>query len=165
MSLYGDPDELDKLAAELDRAAARVEEIAKQVRSKAAQALWTGAAAEAFRDEVEQRTRDCLKRADELRQAAQAMRQHAQEVRELLAKIAHFEKAAVNWFNDKIREAESLAEQAWEAVRDVAGAVVKTVDDFLPWHGWPWKPGNLPAPGHKDWLEVGKFLGGQGVYL
>ncbi|HEU5108577.1 MAG TPA: hypothetical protein VFT95_08480, partial [Micromonosporaceae bacterium] len=58
------------------------------------------------------------------------------------------------------------------AVSDMAGAV----GDFIgigggdppqpptpPWRNWPHQPGNLPMSGDKAWLDVGRFMQGQGV--
>lgn len=151
--LYGDPDELDRLAHKLrGRAdAVRYETEDQVLRASAAQ--WVSTAAEAYRRQLASRRKDAARAAEELEQAAAALQAHAQEVRDLVARIARIEQDVTEWFSNKARE---LVDAVGSAIRRIAHG-------DLPWSGWPYTPQSLPPPGDKGWLDVGAFMRRQGV--
>src|SRR5919198_4669589 len=102
MSLYGDPDELDRIAGEIEKQAERVRTRAGELDSRAAAMQWKSVAADRCRETVHgDRTHldDVAHRMDE---AAGLLRQHAQQVRELIALIGRIEDAVVGWFDSAI---------------------------------------------------------------
>jgi ABC-type transporter Mla subunit MlaD len=151
--LYGDPEELDRLANRLRSQADAVRYHAEDQVRRAAAANWVSTAAQAFRDELARKRRDADRAAESLEQAATALQTHAQEVRQLVARIARIEQDVTDWFSRKAHE-----------VVDAVGSVVRRIaHGDLPWSGWPYTPQSLPPPGDKDWLHVGDFMRRQGV--
>jgi hypothetical protein len=102
--------------------------------------------------------------AARLDSAAGVLLRHAAAVERHLHEIAVIERAATTWFGGQVRRLESVASGALHALEDPLGAVAGVVE-HPPWEGWRWSPRTLPAPGHKDWLEVGRFLRSRGVHL
>ncbi|MGH8886826.1 MAG: hypothetical protein ACRDYX_16990 [Egibacteraceae bacterium] len=75
------------------------------------------------------------------------LRRHAESVRERTAQIRAVEDAVTGWSAGQVRH---------------AGRAAAALAD-PPWTGWPWTPHNLPAPGDRQWLDVGEFLRRRGV--
>ncbi|MCP2260340.1 hypothetical protein LX15_004053 [Streptoalloteichus tenebrarius] len=159
--MYGDPDKIDELARSLRAQAARAAEQASRVRDAVAAVHWEGQAAAAFRQRMAQRVKACETAQADLLAAAKAVEEHADEVRTLLAEINRLQEAVTGWVNSAIDTATGLARKAVDAVGKVVGAV----EDHLPWKGWDFDPTKLPAPGHKDWLELGRRISEKGVAL
>lgn len=151
--LYGDPDELDRLARVLRARAAAVRQAAQDQVTHAAAARWVSTSAEAYREQLARRRIEADRAADGLEAAAAALQVHAQEVRDLLASIARIEQEVTDWFSQKARQ----------LVDAVSSVVNRVVHGDLPWSGWPYTPQSLPPPGDKRWLDVGQFMRGQGV--
>lgn len=164
MAWYGESDVLDaharRLAADADAVRAR----ASALQASVAELQWQGQAAQAFRRTVERDADHLHRAARELDGAAAAMRAHAAEVRARLAQIRALERAVSGWFDDQLRSLQAAALAVAVAVTDPLGTVRRVVAD-PPWSGWAWRPGTLPAPGDKAWLEVGDYLRGRGVRL
>ncbi|MGI5145120.1 WXG100 family type VII secretion target [Plantactinospora sp. CA-294935] len=155
LRMYGDPDELDRLAGRLRQRAAEVRERAADHERQGQAARWVSVSAQAYRDQVGRDRRQADQVADELDAVADAVVAHAQEVRELIALIARIEEQAKAWFA-------ATAERMKELAPLVGGPLMKAAME-APWAGWPVQPGNLPASGDQRWLEVGDFLRGRGV--
>jgi hypothetical protein len=157
--MYGDPDSLDRLAAKLSARAEEVRQHADNHVKAAAAAHWVSTAADAYRDRAAQDRVKVRYAADSLDEAAAALRAHAQHVRDLLAEIGRIEREATAWFE---REAHNLADEAsnlWDKAKQGISHLVHEA----PWAHWPFSPVTLPAAGDRAWLDVGRFLQGQGV--
>jgi hypothetical protein len=172
MSFYGDPDELDRIAAQIEQRADRVRTRAGDMDNQATAMRWKSVAADRCRETVSGDRRDLEDVARRLDEAAALLRGHAQQVREMIAKIKQIEQAVVGWFNSAI----DRFNQAVDSFKHAVGDVVDSVGNFLgfgggdppeppvpPWQNWPHQPGNLPPSGDKGWLEVGEFMQKQGV--
>lgn len=94
MSWYGDPDELDRLAARLVRAADDVRSRAVGIRTWAAAAAWRGRAADAFHASIAREAQVLDRAAGELEDGAAALHRHAGTVRAELARLRELERAA-----------------------------------------------------------------------
>ncbi|MEU8182566.1 putative T7SS-secreted protein [Micromonospora sp. NPDC049044] len=154
MSLYGDPDELDRVAARLAARARELRDWRDDHNRRVETAHWVSTAADAYRQRARADSAEISRAADNLEQAARDLYAHAQEVRETLARIAAIERAAVDWFDRTSRE---IANQ----VQQVAGVLERVLTP--PWDAWPYKPGLLPPPGDRQWLDVGKLLRSTGA--
>jgi LmbE family N-acetylglucosaminyl deacetylase len=157
--MYGDPDELDRLARRLSVRAADVRRHADDHVRQGQAAHWVSSSAQAYRDRVARDRVAADRVAAELEQAAAALRAHAQQVRETVATIARFEREATEWFEHQSR---SVLHRAEGAV-DTAGRLVKHLVADAPWSTWPIGPHNLPSPGDMKWLDVGRFMRGKGL--
>jgi hypothetical protein len=172
MSYYGDPDELERIAAWIERRAEQVRTRAAEMVAKADGMRWKSIAADRCRETVRGDRRDLDDVARRMDEAAAALRGHAQEVRELLAAIRRIEEAVVGWFNSAIDRFNRAVDGFRESVSDLVnsiggylglGADVAPAPSTPPWQSWPHRPGNLPASGDKAWLDVGRFMRTQGV--
>lgn len=162
MGFYGDPEELDRLAAQVTAAAAHVREQTGQVRNRAGGTQWQSVSATEFRDRVEQDAAALDRSAQQLDQAAAALRGHAATVRARIAEIQAIERAVTDWMSRELRSLENAAQSLLHAVTNPGETVRRLLPD-PPWHNWPWTPQSLPPPGDKEWLDVGTFLRGQGT--
>jgi hypothetical protein len=162
--VYGDPAKIEQLAQALRTEAGRAAEQAGRVRTAVDALEWEGSAADAFRERMGQRIKAAETAQADLLAAAEALQRHAERVRELLAEIARLQEAVTGWLDRAIDAAGNAAERAWDAVKDLAGAVVN-IADFLPWRNWDFDPTNTPPPGHKDWLEFGRRITERGIRL
>jgi hypothetical protein len=158
--LYGDPDALDQLAERISSRAGEVRQRAADHARRGETARWVSVAAEDYRVRLRQDRVDADRAADELERAARALHAHAREVRETIARIAEAEREAVAWFD---RQARGLADRVEQVVEVAGGALKRAVLD-VPWSGWPYQPGNLPAPGDRGWLDVGRFMRDRGAF-
>jgi uncharacterized protein YukE len=164
VSWYGDPAALDALARQLAADAEGVRTRGRALEASVRGMRWKGEGAEAFRRAVDADA-DALHRAGrELDEAAAAMRAHAAEVLARIERIRALERAVAGWFDEQLRSLQAAASALADAVTDPLGAVRRGVAD-PPWTGWAWRPGTLPGPGDKAWLEVGDYLGSRGVRL
>ena len=162
--MYGDPAKIEQLAVALRTQATRAGEQADLIRTAVDAVEWRGEAADAFRERMARRIKSCETAQADLTAAADAVQRHAERVRELLAEIARVQEAVTGWLNRAVDEAGNAAVRAWGAIRDLGGAVVD-VTGFLPWRDWDFDPTITPAPGHRDWLELGGRLRDRGVRL
>jgi hypothetical protein len=162
MGFYGDPEELDRLAAQVTAAAAQVREQTGQVRSRAGSTQWQSVGADEFRARIEQDAAALDRSAAQLDQAAAALRGHAATVRARIAEIQAIERAVTDWMGRELRALESAAQSVLHAVANPGETVRRLLPD-PPWRNWPWTPQSLPPPGDKEWLDVATFLRGQGV--
>ncbi|MBF9128573.1 hypothetical protein I0C86_06165 [Plantactinospora sp. S1510] len=153
--MYGDPDELDRLAVRLRQRAAEVREQAADHQRRGQAARWVSVSAQAYRDQVGRDRARADRIADELDAVADATVAHAQEVRETIALIARIEEQVTDWFAGAVERLKDLAPL-------VGGPLLKAAVE-APWAHWPVQPGNLPAPGDRRWLEIGDFMRGRGV--
>jgi hypothetical protein len=151
--LYGDPDELDRLAQWLRSRADVVRRAADEQVRRAQMAEWVSVAANSYRRQLVRDRQAADRAADHLERAAAALHAHAEEIRQLLAAIAKAEKEITHWFAAKTRE----------LVSAVGSAVNRIIHGDAPWSGWPYTPQSLPPPGDKEWLDVGHFMRRQGV--
>ncbi|MFI7589845.1 hypothetical protein ACIB24_22470 [Spongisporangium articulatum] len=143
--MYGDPDELERLAVGIREQAQGVREQAQARLQRSEQATWASSAAEEWRQRVREETTHANTSADTLDEAAQALIAHAAEVRERLAAIAAAEKAVTGWFKDRWNDLERVASTATgDAVRGIETAAQELRD------GWA----SLPPPGDARWLEL-----------
>jgi hypothetical protein len=149
--IYGDPDELDRLATVLDRQAAAVRQATTEQLRRACEADWVSDSAEAYQMLLARKCAEADRVAGGIEHAASALRAHAQRIRELLAAISRIERAVTEWFSAAARKLEELVE---------AGQLGPVRP---PWLDWPYEPSSLPPPGDKRWLDVGRFMRGAGV--
>ena len=166
LSLYGDPDELDRLATELRSDADSVRQQAAAQMNRALTSHWVSVAATTYQDRLADRVAVANAAADSMDEAAAALNAHAQEVREVLARIAAIEEAARRWFGRALDEFQENG--IVQGAMGIAGRVVDVLDRVLPdppWLSWPFTPHSLPPAGDLRWLDVGAFLRGQGVHL
>jgi chromosome segregation ATPase len=170
-SLYGDPDELDRIATQLEQRAEEVRSRGGELATKAEATRWKSTAAERCRETIRGDRSDLERAAKRLDEAAALLRRHAQEVRELLASIKRIEEAVVGWFNQAIdrfnRAVErfnAAVESAFQTMGEVLGAGgERPAPPEPPWGSWPYQPGSLPLPGDKEWLDIGEFMRRNGV--
>jgi uncharacterized protein YukE len=94
MSWYGDPDDLDRQAAQLSAAADRVRDCRAVVLRSVGSGRWRGPAADAFRASVLAQLRALDRAAGELDDAAAALHRHADAVRDEIARLLTVERAA-----------------------------------------------------------------------
>ncbi|MEE6258081.1 WXG100 family type VII secretion target [Plantactinospora sonchi] len=153
--MYGDPDELDRLAGRLRRQAAQVRQMAADHEREGRNARWVSLAAQSYRDRLGQDRARADLAADELDGVADALVAHAREVRDRIALIARIEDQVTGWFSTTVQRLREVA--------PLAGGPLLTVATELPWAGWPFQPGRLPASGDRQWLEVGEFMRGKGI--
>ncbi|KJK51677.1 hypothetical protein UK23_06040 [Lentzea aerocolonigenes] len=170
--MYGNPDELDRIAAEIEKRADGVRDRAKKLDDDARKMEWHSVAAERCRETVGGDMRQLEKAADGLAEAAALLRRHAQEVRELIAMIKNVSEAVVGWFASAIDRFERALDAFNQAARDFANGVADVLGfggsqppspPQPPWTGRKWGPDNLPPAGDKAWLEAGEYLRAQGV--
>lgn len=88
--------DIEALAGELDARARRIELIGDQLVHAAAVALWTSAAADAFRAQVARRRHDIADVAARLRSAAATARCFARDVEAEKARLRKLEEAALH---------------------------------------------------------------------
>jgi uncharacterized protein YukE len=158
--MYGNPDELDRLAKQIDQHADEVRKRGADIVAKAAAMQWKSAAADACRRAIGEDRAKLDAVADRLNTAAAALRKHAQEVREKIAEIGRIEHAVTGWFHDQLTNLQRVGHGVESGVRHVLGT---SGSSEAPWASWPHQPGNLPPSGDKAWLDVGSFLRKQGV--
>jgi hypothetical protein len=151
--LYGDPDELDRLAGLLRSRAAFVRQVTEEQVQRAQTAEWVSVSADSYRERLVRDRRAADRAAEHLEQAAAALQAHAQEIRQLVAAIHHAEEEITDWFAAKTRD----------LVSTVGSAVNRIVHGDLPWSGWPYTPQSLPPPGDKQWLDASRFMRRQGA--
>jgi hypothetical protein len=159
LSMYGDPDALDRLAHRLQARAADIRLHADDHVRQGQADHWVSVWAQAYRNRIAKDRVDADQAAAELEQAAVVLRAHAQHIRETIALIAKYEKAATGWFEHQVRSLTNTVEQAV----DSAERVIKSLVNDPPWKTWPIGPHSLPASGDVKWLEVGSFMRKQGV--
>ncbi|MBB2944522.1 ABC-type transporter Mla subunit MlaD [Actinoplanes lutulentus] len=168
MAFYGDPDELDRLAAELRGKAARIRNDAAEHEARGHTARWVSDAAAAYRQQLSRDRAETERRAGEIEHAAALLAAHADEVRETLAAIARIEKQITDWVSDQRRSLmgtiDSAADKVTGAVDKVTGAVDQVADTaggalrrVVDWAD------DLPEPGDVRWLEVGRLMNRQGA--
>jgi uncharacterized protein YukE len=162
--MYGDPAKIEQLAQSLRTEASRAAAQAGAIRAATDALQWEGEAADTFRARMGKRIKSCETAQSDLNAAADALQKHAEQVRALLAEIARLQNAVTSWVNRAIDTAASAAERAWNAIRDIGGAIID-VADFLPWRNWDFDPMITPPPGHKDWLDFGRRIMERGIRL
>ncbi|MFD9699379.1 putative T7SS-secreted protein [Lentzea sp. NPDC059081] len=170
--VYGNPDELDRIAGEIEKRAESVRTRGTEMNDRARTMRWQSIAAERCRETVEGDRRKLFQAAEGLDGAAAALRRHAQEVREMIAAIKRIGEAVTSWFTSAVDTFNQAVDAFNNAVRDIANGVADALGfgggqmprpPQPPWTGWKWGPDNLPPQGDKSWLEVGEYLRGQGV--
>ncbi|WP_433825782.1 hypothetical protein ACQP2E_27175 [Actinoplanes sp. CA-015351] len=154
MAFYGDPDELDRLAAELRAKAARIRNDAAEHEARGRTARWVSDAAAAYREQLSRDRAETERRAGEIEHAAALLAAHADEVRETLAAIARIEKQVTDWVSDQRRSLMDTIDSAADKVADAAGGALRRVVDWSD---------DLPGPGDVRWLEIGRQMNGQGA--
>jgi hypothetical protein len=151
--LYGDPAELDRLAGILRARAGAVRQAADGQVSRANAARWASDSARIYRDRLAGKRMQAYRAAEGLDEAAVALGAHARQIRDLLSAIAEAERDVREWFSRKAQE-----------VADAVGpAVARIAHHEVAWSGWPYTPQSLPPPGDKGWLDVGRFMRGEGA--
>ncbi|RJQ73678.1 WXG100 family type VII secretion target [Pseudonocardiaceae bacterium YIM PH 21723] len=168
MSLYGNPEELDRIAGRIAARATEVRDRAQDMHSRATGMNWHSASADLARETVLNDRRRLERSADELDAAAAALRKHAQEVRETIAKIQRLEREVKEWFTGAIDRFNNAVDEFNGFLKRVADGVERAIDNqparpLAPWEHWPHQPHSLPPPGDKGWLEVGEFMKRQGA--
>lgn len=164
MHPYGDPAGLEAVARRLAQVAREVQEEAQRLALRAGAIRWESTAADSFRAGMADRRRELDQVAGKLEWADSVLRRHGAVVESRVREIAATEGAATAWFGAQLRGFEASASGALHAVEHSLGAIGHVVGR-PPWGSWPWAPHRLPEPGHKDWLEVGRFLRSQGIPL
>jgi hypothetical protein len=155
--VYGDPEELERLARRLRTRAGLVRQgAADQVRA-GERAHWVSAARQAYRQVAVRDGRDVEAAAERLEAAAAALARHAEAVRERLAAIARAEAAVRSWLGDRLRQAEAARDLVARTVTGELDAAVRQLAQD-PWVGLPFDPQRLPGPGEAGWLDVHRML-------
>lgn len=148
ISLYGDPDELDRLAGVLRARADGVRQAAVDQATRAGAAEWVSVAATAYRERLARARTDADRTAHGLEEAAAALAAHAQVVRERIAAIARIEQEVADWLSRRV-----------DAAADAVGSAVRRLlDGDLPGWGGPLPSLPLPPSGDLRWLEVDRLL-------
>jgi hypothetical protein len=122
----GDPDDLDRIAAQLDADAATVRETASSNVRRAQQARWVSISAQRYRDVVAADRRRADAAAEQLERAAEALRAHAAQIRETLARLARAGEAGIAWFTTHV--ADVLPVRAREIVPGLAGRLERVLE-------------------------------------
>jgi uncharacterized protein YukE len=170
--MYGNPDELDRIAGEIEKRAESVRTRGTEMTDTARRMQWQSVAADRCRETVEGDKRKLFEAAEGLDGAAAVLRRHAQEVREMIAAIKRIAEAVTGWFKSAIDTFNRAVDAFNNAVKDIANGVADALGfgggqapqpPQAPWTGWKWGPDNLPPHGDKAWLEVGEYMRGQGV--
>jgi len=164
MAFYGDPDELDRIAATIEGEADRVRGRAAELVTSSESMRWVSVAADRCRALLRADRAALDAGADRLDAAAAALRQHAQRIRELIALIASIMDTVTGWFRDTAATFERAVDNFVDAAADFFSDGV--VDHFVerpraprpPWDGWPFGPNDLPPAGDLRWLEVGRLF-------
>lgn len=164
MAFYGDPDELDRIAATIEGEAERVRGRAADLVTAGESMRWVSVAADRCRALLRADRAALQACADRLDAAAAALRQHAQQVRELIALIASVMDTVTGWFRDAAAAFERAVDTFADAAADFFSSDV--VDVFVerpraprpPWDGLPFGPNDLPPAGDRRWLEVGRVF-------
>ncbi|MBO3736881.1 WXG100 family type VII secretion target [Actinoplanes flavus] len=159
MGLYGDPDELDRLAARLREKAARIRDEAATHEARGHAAAWVSDGAAAYRERLSRDRAEVARQAAGIDHAAALLTEHAESVRQIIADIARIERETRQWFVDT---GKSLVDRADDLI-EAAGRTLRRGLTEPPWVDWPFRPDNLPAAGDVRWLEVGRFLRGEGA--
>ncbi len=159
IGLYGDPEQLDELAAKLTQRASLVRQHAGDHVRRAQGAHWVSSAAQQYRDTVVTDRAAADQAAANMEYAAAALRAHAQQVRETLATIIRYEREATAWF---AHTTQSLLDRA-ESIAEKVDNFGKRIIADPPWVTWPIGPHNLPETGDLRWLDVGQFMREQGA--
>lgn len=153
--MYGDPDQLDRLARQLRLRAGEVRAEGDRHLRQGQAAHWVSSSADAYRDRIARTRTRTEEAADSMDAAADVLVRHAQQVRETLAAIAEAERRVVGWLDDRWHQAQRLA----TGVVDGVERIVRQVD---PWAGLPFDPMRLPQSGDAGWLDVQRKLSGWG---
>jgi hypothetical protein len=170
--LYGNPDELDRIAGEICKRTEFVRGRADEMHGKAQGMRWQSVAADRCRETVGGDKRRLFEAAEGLDEAAAMLRRHAQTVREMIAAIKRIMETVTGWFKSAIDTFNRAVDAFNNAVKDIADGVADTLGfgggqppqpPQPPWSGWKWGPDNLPPQGDKAWLEVGDYMRRQGV--
>ncbi len=158
--MYGDPDELERIARRMRTDAAQLRTTVGDHHRRVEATHWVSTAADRMRDQVRGHERALNEAADAMVDAAAALEAHAQTVRERLHAIAEFEERVKGWFSSAAATGKSIVEK----VADEAGNLVERVIHQPPiWQHWSVTPSTLPPPGDMRWLEVGSYLSTKGV--
>jgi len=158
-SVYGNPDELDRLAAQLRHRAEVVRTSGRHHERAGQAARWVSASASAYRNTASRDRARTDAAADALDAAAAALSRHADTVRERIAMIAHAEQAVTGWLQDRWQAAQHTAAQLAGTVATGLDTAVRQFADN-PWAGLPIDPARLPASGDQAWLDVHRSLAG-----
>jgi len=125
--VYGDPDELDRLAGQLRARAEEVRGVARDHERQTAAAHWVSASADALRARVADDSAAAHDTADQMDAAAETLVQHAQTVRERIAELTAAAEAAREWAEQQLRRGgellEDVVDEGMETARDVGAAV------------------------------------------
>lgn len=140
MSVLGNPDQIEALAARLERDAAHLDDIGNDLVRRLDQAWWRCAKADRYRNEMRARRADAGRRAEDFRAIAADLRRHAQSVRQTMTRINGLERNIRNW----MRQA-------------AANPNAKP-----PWEQWGIRI-RLPASGDPAWLDLQRTLARFGV--
>lgn len=155
--MYGDPEELERLARRLRTRAGLVRESAADQVRAGERAHWVSAAGQAYRQVAARDGRDVEAAAERLEAAAAVLARHAEVVRERIAAIAGAEAAVRSWLGDRLRQAEAARDLVARTVTGELDAVVRQLAQD-PWAGLPFDPRRLPGPGEAGWLDVHRML-------
>ncbi|HEX6499552.1 MAG TPA: hypothetical protein VF054_11030 [Micromonosporaceae bacterium] len=113
LSVYGDPDALDRLADRIRALATEVRDLAADHVRVGEAAHWVSTAADAYRERLRQDAANAGRAADELERAAALLRAHAQTVRDAVGRIVRAEQETVGW----------LKRHAGDLIDKVEGAI------------------------------------------
>ncbi|MDT5035379.1 MAG: hypothetical protein QOE03_564 [Micromonosporaceae bacterium] len=122
--MYGDPDELDRLAGQLRAGAAEVRRHAGDQVRRAQAAHWVSSAAERYRDQLAADRRAADRVADQLERAARQLVTHAQRVRESIARMARYERAATASVGRSARSSVRTVEHAVDSATRTANRLI-----------------------------------------
>ncbi len=173
--MYGDPAALRQLAATIVTSADTVRSDARGAVAEAEATQWQGAAADSHREHVQAVASALQVIATRLDEAAEDLQAYAARVAAVQAEIATAERAVTQYFEGALSALESGASSVVGSVQQAAGGVEHFVLGVVdgssggaaspPWQSWPWSPDNPPAPGSKDWLDLGNLAFGSGFSL
>ena len=138
--MYGDPEVMRKHAGRLREQSGDLRALADQLVSRTESLHWTGRAAEAMRDRVQDRATRLREVAARHETAAVSLEVHLAEVEALKDAIAATERRADLLVTEARTRMARADDEGGVRAADPADRVLV---DFEP-----------PAPGHKDWLAV-----------
>ena len=128
MSWFGDPDDLDRLAARLAADAQHLRDTAADAARAVQAARWVSTSAQRYREVVAADSHHAGEAADGLERAAHLLRVHADQVREIAATMARLEHTAADWFRRHLGELSVSRAQA-DLVPGLAGRLRAAASD------------------------------------
>ncbi len=153
MGLGGDPDELRRMARRLREQAGEVEHTAGRV-GRAEGVEWVGLSADRFRDRLREHGREIARTRRELVDASSALDHLADELEERQLAIARAMDLVEAELSAARRTVSGFAGGVWDTLTGAERAAERAARGLLD------SVTHLPSPGHPDWLDLARRMGG-----